>query len=134
VARYARRVSGPLLDRIDLHVAVQPVAWRELDTPAARAETSGAVRGRVETARRHQAKRGPRANARLLDGELDALVRATPDARSLLGRAVDRLALSARAARKVLKVARTIADLAGDAKTGPAPVAEALSLRDEGRG
>jgi magnesium chelatase family protein len=132
VARYARRVSGPLLDRIDLHVPVQPVPWRELDRPAAASESSAAVRERVGHARGLQNERGLRTNARLLDTELDALVQATPAARSLLGRAVDRLALSARAARKVLKVARTIADLEGDATTGTEAVAEALGFRESG--
>ncbi len=69
------------------------------------------------------------SNARLPDDSLDDLIEATPEARQLLGRAVDRLALSARGARKVLKVARTIADLAGERQTGPAAVAEALSYR-----
>ncbi len=75
-------------------------------------------------------KRRLRTNAEIPDEAMDALVAATPDARRLLGRAVERLGLSARAARRVLKVARSIADLGGDAKTGPTAVAEALSYRD----
>jgi magnesium chelatase family protein len=133
IARYAARVSGPLLDRIDLHVAMSPVAWRDLDAPGSR-ETSRQVRDRVVAARARQEARGRertlRTNAEIPDDALDALVAATPDARRLLGRAVERLGLSARAARRVLKVARTIADLAGDAQTGPAAVAEALGYRD----
>jgi magnesium chelatase family protein len=131
VARYAARVSGPLLDRIDLHVEVQPVPWQQMDA-AVPAPTSRAVRSRVSAARRRQAARLPglRANAEIPDGDLDRLVDATPEARALLGRAVERVALSARAARRVLKVARTIADLAGTARTGPDALAEALSYRE----
>ena len=70
-------------------------------------------------------------NAEIPDGCLDELVAATPDARRLLGRAVDALGLSARAARRVLKVARTLADLAGEREVGPGAVAEALAFRGD---
>ena len=133
VARYAARVSGPLLDRIDLHVAMSPVAWRDLDAPGP-CETSAEVRERVVAARAIQERRGRdrrlRTNAEIPDEAMGALVGATPDARQLLGRAVERLGLSARAARRVLKVARSIADLGGDAETGTAAVAEAIGYRD----
>jgi magnesium chelatase family protein len=132
VARYQRRISGPLLDRIDLHVSLQPVPWRDLDAGCA-GEPSAAVRARVEAARRTQAARGGfafRTNAEIPDGAVDALVDATPEARRLLGRAVERLALSARAARRVLRVARTCADLAGERRTGPEAIAEALGWRE----
>jgi magnesium chelatase family protein len=132
LARYTRRISGPLLDRIDLQVGVQPVAWKELEADAA-GPTTREVRDRVARARRRQAKRGgahARTNAEIPDNALDELVAATPEARALLGRAVDRLALSARAARRVLRVARTIADLAGEDRTHIGAVAEALGYRD----
>jgi magnesium chelatase family protein len=132
VARYLGRVSGPLLDRIDLHVAVRPVPWRDLDA-AASGPSSAVVAARVERARRRQARRGVRCNAELADGELDAQVMATPDARQLLGRAVEGLGLSARAARRILRVARTIADLEGEERTGPRALAEALAFRDDAR-
>jgi len=134
IARYLARISGPLLDRIDLQVAVQPVAWRELDAGAA-GPTSREVRARVADARRRQARRngaGRLTNAELPDRELDAAIDATPEARRLLGRAVERLALSARAARRTLKVARSIADLAGERRTQASAVAEALAYRDQG--
>ncbi len=135
VARYRSRISGPLLDRIDLHLSVRPVAWAELDAAPAAESSSRAVRERVERARRRQAQRGVVANARLPDAHLDALVDATPEARVLLGRAVDGFGLSARAARRVLRVARTIADLAGEKRTSAEAVAEALGFRsDAGRG
>ena len=132
IARYARRISGPLLDRFDLQVEMQPVAWSELDAPAA-ATASREVRARVGEARQRAARRaggGYRTNAEIPDAHLDAAVAATPDARALLGRAVEKLGLSARAARRTLRVARTIADLAGDARTGGDAVAEALAYRD----
>jgi magnesium chelatase family protein len=134
IGRYTARISGPLLDRIDLHIPVRPVAWHELDAPG-RGESSAAVRERVTAARAVQEQRGAaagyRTNAEIPDAALDAAVRATPEARQLLGRSVDRCGLSARAARRVLKVARTIADLAGEERTGPRAVAEALSYRDD---
>jgi magnesium chelatase family protein len=132
LARYVGRISGPLLDRIDLHVDLRPVAWRDLDS-ANSGETSETVSARVRAARTIQAGRrtltGCRSNAELSDAILDDAVLATPEARQLLGRAVERCGLSARAARRVLKVARTIADLAGEEATGPNAVAEALGYR-----
>ena len=106
--------------------------WRDLDSGCA-GEPSAAVRARVEAARRIQAARGGtafRTNAEIPDEAVDALVDATPDARALLGRAVERLALSARAARRVLRVARTVADLASERRTGPDAIAEALAWRE----
>jgi len=129
VERYARRVSGPLLDRIDMHVDVPPVRWRDLDARDAAAEDSASVRARVLAARGRQARRGAACNADLPDRRLDAAVDAEPAARALLGRAVDRLQLSARAARRLLRVARTVADLAGERRVGTAAVAEALTWR-----
>jgi magnesium chelatase family protein len=134
VARYAARLSGPLLDRIDLHVGVPGVAWSDLDRPSA-GPASREVRARVVAARSRQAVRlagtGALTNAALPDGRLDALVGATPEARALLGRAVERLRLSARAARRVLRVARTIADLADEERVGPPALAEALDYRED---
>jgi magnesium chelatase family protein len=131
-SRYTARMSGPLLDRIDLHVAVQPVAWKDLETPGS-CEDSAAVRERVARARRVQEQRGRgagyRINSEIPDSLLDATVQAGRDARRLLGRAVDHCALSARAARRVLKVARTIADLGEEERVGRHAVAEALSYR-----
>lgn len=131
VARYNQRVSGPLLDRIDLHVAVQPVPWKQLDAESS-APASATVRERVVAARGRALRRSRRrvlCNAEIPDAALDALVAATPEARRLLGAAVERMALSARAARRTLKLARSIADLAGEERTGSNAVAEALSYR-----
>ena len=138
LARYAARLSGPLWDRIDLRVEVPAVPWKELDAgdPGA---SSIEVRERVCAARALQTERlarfGARTNAEIPDSVLDAQVAATPDARALVGRAVDGLGLSARGARRVLRVARTVADLAGNERIGPNAVAEALAYRSEdGRG
>jgi magnesium chelatase family protein len=137
VARYAARLSGPLRDRIDLHVSVPEVPWAELDR---RVDTPGSasVRARVEAARRRQARRlhwcGASTNAEIPLGALDAAVAATPEARALMAHAVERLALSARAAHRILRVARTVADLCEAERVGPAAVAEAVDLRGEAAG
>ena len=138
VARYAGRISGPLLDRIDLHVAVPPVTWRELESPASSAP-SIEVRRRVLAARERQeqrlgrghgsALRPPATNSEIPDGQLDELVSATAGALRLLGRAVDRLGLSARAARRLLRVARTVADLERRDRVDSPSIAEALTYR-----
>jgi magnesium chelatase family protein len=133
VLRYAARLSGPLLDRIDLHVPVQPVAWRELDASGGARESSGEVQTRVAAARERQrvrlARVGARTNAEIPLGALEDAVAASGEARALLARAVDRFALSARAAHRALRVARTVADLAGEDRVGSTAMAEAVALR-----
>ncbi len=127
-ADYQSKVSGPLLDRIDLHVEVDPVRAADLHLPPP-AEGSAEVAARVAAARRRQTPRGVRSNAEL---EGDALDRhATPDAagRALLLQAAEAMRLSARGYTRVLRVARTIADLAAVPEVGRIHVAEALSYR-----
>jgi magnesium chelatase family protein len=130
ITRYRQRVSGPLLDRIDAHVSVPAVSWADLERPGNGA-TSAAVRERVAGARHKQTARGVNANSEIPDHTLDALVRAAPDARALLGRAVDRFGLSARSARRILRLSRTIADLDDRAEVGTEAIAEALSYRED---
>lgn len=131
-ADYQGKVSGPMLDRIDLHVEVDPVSAADLALPPP-AEGSAEVAARVARARAVQAGRqaetGARTNAEL-DG--DALERfAAPDeaGRALLLQAAEAMRLSARGYTRMLRVARTIADLAGAPRTGRIHVAEALSYR-----
>lgn len=127
-ADYQSRVSGPLLDRIDLHVEVDPVNASDLALPPP-AEGSSEVAARVAAARTRQSTRGVRSNAEL-DGE--ALeIHASPDepGRKLLLQAAEAMRLSARGYTRMLRVARTIADLAGAEEIGRIHVAEALSYR-----
>jgi magnesium chelatase family protein len=132
VSRYQRRISGPILDRIDLYVELQSVAAGDL-LQGAPGETSEAVRERVCAARSVQADRGqPVPNARLSPAALDEVARATPEARDLLYVSVEAHGLSGRSAHRLLKVARTIADLAGEARVEAIHVGEALAYRPLG--
>ncbi|MFP6654591.1 MAG: hypothetical protein VCB25_03115, partial [Myxococcota bacterium] len=102
--------------------------WERLRRPREE-PTTATLRKRVSEARARQNARGVGTNAAIPDSTLDELVRADDAALALLGRAVSRLRLSARATRRVLRVARTIADLAGQERTQRLAVAEALQLR-----
>ena len=128
IARYRSRLSGPLLDRIDMHVEVPAVPYREL-AGAAPGEPTAPVRQRVEEARDRQRRRGPRSNARLKGTELDEMAALDADGHRLLERAVERLGLSARATTRVRRIARTIADLEASDVIRTAHLAEALQYR-----
>jgi magnesium chelatase family protein len=138
VRAYRAKMSGPLLDRIDVHVVLPPVEVAALQGP--RGEGSAVVRARVEQARAVQRGRVVRGevaapcNAALLPRDLERVATLCPDGARMLAAAVDRLALSARAYGKVLRVARTIADLDGSAAVTPRHVAEAIGLRVLDRG
>jgi magnesium chelatase family protein len=130
--RYRRRISGPLLDRIDLHVDVPALPCAALPgTPSG--EGSAEVRQRVMHAREVQrlrdGRRGPRCNARLRGGALRSHCALDEAGRGLLARAVEKLGLTARAHDRILRVARTIADLEGAAAILPVHVAEAVQYR-----
>ncbi len=126
--RYAARVSGPLLDRIDLVVQVPPVDPAALTGPRTAVEDTATVRERVVSARARQAAREGAVNSRLAGASLDAL-RRRPGISDLLAQAMTRLELSARAADRLLRVAQTIADLEGAAEVNRHHLAEALQFR-----
>jgi magnesium chelatase family protein len=132
VNKYLGRISGPLLDRIDLHVEVPAVHYRDLAATAPE-ESSAAIRSRINAARALQQQRyaadGLFCNAHMLPTHLRAFCRLDAGGRQLLEMAVARLGLSARGYDRVLKVARTIADLAGAEAIGAAHVAEAVQYR-----
>ena len=136
VSRYRKKLSGPLLDRIDIHVEVPRVEYEKLASDR-RAEASAAIRARVEGARSVQRRRfaGSRlaCNAEMGPGDVREHCRVGPAAQSLLRAATQQLQLSARGYHRVLKLARTIADLAGAAEIGPAQVAEAIQYRPRER-
>ena len=128
VARYRDRISGPLLDRIDLHVDVP--ALKEVDfLSAAPGESSALVRERVVRAREVQTRRQGAANARLSGREIEERVSIDAEGRRLLRDAISRLQLSGRAHHRVLKVARTVADLDGSPNVRVDHIAESLRYR-----
>lgn len=133
VERYRSRVSGPLLDRIDIHLEVPAVACRDL-TPGAGEESSADIRSRVEGARLLQRERfrgqvGIYANAHMTARDLRRHCALSPPVERLLRDAVNHLGLSARAYHRILKIARTIADLDGTADLGLSHVGEAIQYR-----
>ncbi|MGH8446117.1 MAG: YifB family Mg chelatase-like AAA ATPase, partial [Solimonas sp.] len=134
VARYRSRISGPLLDRIDLRLFVPRVERERLlaSGPAEGGERSADVRARVIAARGRQLARQGKPNARLGVDELDRHARPDAAGLALLQQAMHKLDLSARAYHRVLKLARTIADLGGSEAVVAAHVGEALRYRDPG--
>jgi magnesium chelatase family protein len=126
--QYRGRISGPLLDRFDLHVEVPRVPFADIAEPTDSGE-SAALRETVVGARAVQLARAGRLNARLDSRALWRAVKLGAEQRALLKRAADRWQLSARSSVRVLKVARTIADLAGSAAVTTEHLAEALQLR-----
>jgi magnesium chelatase family protein len=133
VDRYNARISGPLADRIDMHVTVGAVALRDL-SGTSNGDSSRCIRSRVERARATQRKRftrkhGISCNAYAVGRWLDANTPVHVEARTLLQTASERLGLSARGYHRVLKVARTIADLEDFAEIAPPHIAEALRYR-----
>jgi magnesium chelatase family protein len=128
VAKYRGKISGPLLDRIDLQIEVPAVPEAEL-TGAATGETSAVVRERVAAAAALQQARQGKANSQLGPKEIELHCVPEAGAEKLLRQAITRLNLSARAYHRILKVARSIADLAGSATIASAHIAEAVQYR-----
>lgn len=128
VARYRRRISGPLLDRIDLQIEVPAVAQEALSHKA-QGENSAKIRGRVAAARARQIARQGKPNVALSSREVDHYCVPDVAGAMVLKQAITRFGLSARAYHRILKVARTIADLAGKRELGAEHVAEAIQYR-----
>jgi len=128
ITRYRTRISGPLLDRIDIQISMPALTQDEL-TQAGAGEYSAAIRSRVQAARDRQMQRQGKPNAALGTEEIDRLCRLDTAGETLLKQAIARLNLSARAYHRVLKLARSAADLAGTDSIGTAHLAEAIQYR-----
>lgn len=129
ILRYRSKVSGPLLERIDLHLEVPRLPPAELRPDAPAGESSEVVRARVVRARELQRLRAGRCNAHLDQSETNAACRLAAEDQAMLENAIDLLQLSARSMHRILRVARTIADLAGSAGILGPHVAEAIGYR-----
>jgi len=129
VLRYRARLSGPLLDRIDLQVSVPRLAPHEMRGDAPRGESTLAVRARVIAARDRQQQRCAKTNALMSQLETEQHCALRDRDQNLLERAMAALQLSARATQRILRVARTIADLEGCADIGTAHLTEAIGYR-----
>jgi magnesium chelatase family protein len=133
VARYRSKISGPLLDRIDLQIEVPAVPPEDLSR-VSNGESSDVIRDRVTQARATMIARQGKENALIAAREVDRLCAPDEKGATLLKQAISRLGLSARGYHRVLKLARTIADLAGTQTVGSVHVAEAIQYRRYDRG
>jgi magnesium chelatase family protein len=127
--RYRTRISGPLLDRLDMHVQVPRLEVADFDDRLGRGESSRALAARVAAARSRQLARQGRCNARLSDAQVDRCCILAPGARSLLDRTMKQLRFSGRTRQRILKLARTIADLDERETIADTHVSEAVMLR-----
>jgi magnesium chelatase family protein len=133
IAQYRQKLSGPIMDRVDLHVTVEEIDHSRL-LAARDDESDSAVKRRIVRARRAQAARyqnGATLNSGMTNGEIKQLSRLTRDAAQLLNAAAARLGISARSYMRVIKVSRTIADLENVAEITAAHVSEALQYRPQ---
>ena len=133
IRQYQARISGPLMDRIDIHIEVPSVKYRDLKGKST-GESSAEIKDRVDRARSVQEQRfngqNIRFNARMSDKQIKTHCIIDDDSQKLIEMAIDRLGLSARAYTKILKVARTIADLEGEGEIRSSHVAEAIQYRN----
>jgi magnesium chelatase family protein len=134
IQKYLHRISGPLLDRIDIHVDVSPVRYRDLASPGPTGEDSASVRLRVLASREIQSGRfagvrGTFCNAGMTSAMVRRFCGLGKEVGALLKSAMEHYGFSARAYDRIVKVSRTIADLDGSAEIGPAHVAEAVQYR-----
>ena len=140
IAKYQKRISGPLLDRMDISIQVPRVEYDKL-TDSRLGEDSATIQTRVEEARTIQRERFANLedpsrpvlhhNADMGIGEIRKFCTLNPECKSLLQSAVNRLQLSARGYHRILKISRTIADLAGENEIAPTHIAEALQYRSK---
>ena len=134
IERYRGKLSGPLLDRIDMHLNVAPVERAVLMAASGATESSATVRARIVAARERAEQRGHSVNAALAPGAMEQHCPLDDGARAILEQAIARLGLSARAYHRIVRLARTIADLAGEPGINRAHVAEAIGFRQLDRG
>jgi magnesium chelatase family protein len=127
--KYRNRISAPFLDRIDIHIEVPRIDKQALDNDAPKGETSEQIRQRVLKAFQHQKDRGPRFNAELDVKEVETFCALKEKEKRLLETAMDRLKLSARAYHRILKLARTIADIQDSQQIESSHLMEAISYR-----
>lgn len=137
IKKYLGKVSGPMLDRIDLHVEVYPVKYDELDNDGSNGENSELIRSRVNKARKVQLERykgqGIFCNAQLKTSMIKEYCRINDESRKLLKHTFEKLGLSARAYNKILKIARTVADIEDRERISPDDIAEAIQYRSMDR-
>jgi magnesium chelatase family protein len=131
--RHLSRISAPLLDRIDIHIEVPKLNSADLDRNSPPGEPSSAIQRRVENAYHRQIRRCGKANAEMTSREVDFYCHLTIPDQALLTRAMDKLGLSARAYHRILKLARTIADVAESSRIETAHLSEAISYRSHDR-
>lgn len=131
--RYLSRISAPLLDRIDIHIEVPKLTSADLDRDSPLGEASKDIRARVDQAYRRQLERCGKANSQLSSREVDIFCRLHTSDQALLMRAMDKLKLSARAYHRILKLARTIADIAGADVIETPHLSEAIGYRNHDR-
>jgi magnesium chelatase family protein len=131
---YQNKISGPLLDRIDLHVDVDPVNPWDMDKDPAPGESSAVIRARVAAARDKQIQRQGKVNARLDGQELEEIVVLNAEMTGFLYAAAEKMGMSARGYNRVKRLARTIADLRNSDNVEMSDLAEALSYRPINRG
>jgi len=129
IQRYRNRVSGPLLDRIDIQIEVIRPKNSILSAPKDNIEGSATVRQRVIESRNRQTKRAGKCNAMMNNGDLEKHCHINKETLQLLEHAAEKLYLSPRACHRILKVSRTIADLDGESSINSEHVAEAISFR-----
>ena len=129
IAQYLGRVSAPLLERFDIHLEVPRVDLKDFDESKLPSESSASVAKRVERAREIQIARQGRCNARLNDAQVNRMCMPDSEGRSILDGAMDQMGFSARSRQRILRLARTIADLNAEEAVGPQHVSEAIQFR-----